>query len=480
MKNVMRLTALFSFALLVFSCTQQSQVSLLETVPADVKSVAVTDLDKLLKEAGCGVSSGKVTFTDDVNALMSHSGIGETEIGMITRFAGSGAVALDEVVMFSDARDRMCLTFHVKDEPTLLSMIDSCGISTGARVEADEYSYYPVQDGFIVVGNGQGWLLERKSHDIVADVKLMLQNAEQASVGKVEWKTRFLENDDMFAALIDVPVSLEAYFGSAEYAATVVGVNADSERDYAVVDVKLYTSEGKRLKINTLLAPINSSFLKYLYPYDIAALAVGVPADVDWHALYETFEPMMSYDTRAALSMMLPYMKSIEGTMSFAFGPVAGAQALNMASVETWEFAMMMPLKPGMAQESYNSIRQLARNYNLPFKEVENAMEYKSGEVTFYLSAVNDCIVFSNREIVERGDTRLSADSFEGKAIALVADVSYKSEIMKAMDIPFGFEFTAWVDDDRLQLRSRLNGASASFLESCIGALAEDINEKNR
>ncbi|MBQ9073945.1 MAG: hypothetical protein IJY30_05780, partial [Muribaculaceae bacterium] len=104
MKNVMRLTALFSFALLVFSCTQQSQVSLLETVPADVKSVAVADLDKLLKEAGCGVSSGKVTFTDDVNTLMAHSGIGETEIGMITRFAGSGAVAVDEVVMFSDAR----------------------------------------------------------------------------------------------------------------------------------------------------------------------------------------------------------------------------------------------------------------------------------------------------------------------------------------------------------------------------------------
>jgi hypothetical protein len=47
-----------------------------------------------------------------------------------------------------------------------------------------------------------------------------------------------------------------------------------------------------------------------------------------------------------------------------------------------------------------------------------------------------------------------------------VLDIPYRSETMKALELPYGINVTAQIDGGRLQIRARFNGSNSSFMST--------------
>ncbi len=472
MKNVKLVFVLVLIGLLSWTCKESELRPLLDTVPSDAKLVAAIDFDRIFKECGCDTEAGKVLLTDELESLVAKNDIDGEIMPFVKSLIQSGSVELTQVLAFVDSRNNPYVTFRVNDESALWMVLDSCSLNQSRHKEQDGYCYTRLSQGFIVTGEGQGWITSKKSHDIVADLKLMLQQTLEASIGITSWKKECLSSDKMISLLGSVSELANGYYRCEEDEDAIALVTLNSERNRAVVDVTLFSETGKRLKLNTMFTNINTSFKRYLYPYDNIAIALGVPDNIDWNHLYESISANLSYEESIAATMIMPYLREISGTLVVAAGPVAGAQSLSQVGVSTWELMVILPLKGNKANDFYQDVRSWARTLKLPIEEVDGSLVYKDGDLSYYVKSEGNNLIISNREIVVRGDTRLTTDMFEGKSFAAVGEVPYNSEIMKALDLPFGFDVTIWCDDNRLQIRASLNRAQSSFLESVIAELA--------
>lgn len=472
MKNVKLVLSLVIIGLLSWTCKESELRPLLDTVPSDAKLVAAIDFDRIFKECGCNVEAGKVTLTDELSSLVAKSDADGVLLPFVKSLLQSGSVELTQVLAFVDSQNDRYLTFRVNDESALWMVLDSCSAIGGRHMEYEGYCYTRLSQGFIVTGDGQGWITSRESHDIVADLKLMLQQTLKTSIDKVSWEKDYLSSGKMITLLGDVNELADGYYGCDESDGAVALLTLDSERNQAVIDVTLLSESGERLKFNKMFAKIDTSFKRYLYPYDNIAVAVGIPDNIDWNQLYESISARLSYEWNVAATMIMPYLREISGTLVVAAGPVAGAQSLSEVNASTWELMVILPLKENKANDFYQDVKSWARTLKLPVDEVGGTLEYKDGEVSYYVKSVGNNLIISNREIVERGDARLSTDMFEGKSFAAVGEVPYNSEIMKALGLPFGFDVTVWCDDNRFQVRTSLNRAQSSFMESVVAELA--------
>lgn len=463
-----------AFVLSLASCKEQISHGLLDTVPSDAKVVASIDLDKFFKEAGCEVASDKVTLTDDLNTVLEKSGLNTSQRLFVKRLAKSGVVSLDEVLYFSNGAKKECLTFKINGLQQFCDFVELNAIDYSAREERDGYVYYCGAKDFIVANEYQGWIIQCRSYDIISDLQLMLSKADESAIADVAWKASFLSQDKILSSLIDdAEGKIAEYCGVAEDLRAVVGLNIDASGDKFTADICAYTADGKSLSLSRAFSKIDTSFLKYLYPNDVAAVAVGVRGDTDWKMLYENIKPLLPREYRIGASVLIPYMEDLDGTVVIAGGPIAGAQSISQYDAETWEFLVIAPLKDGKAVEVYDEVKAMAA----PFVDIENTetgMSGKLGGVTYYLSVVDGSLMFSNREIVERGDTRLSAEQFEGKAVAMVGDIAYKSELMRALDLTYGVDLSLTLDSDRMRLRTRLNGGSTTILKAYFAMLAKN------
>lgn len=464
-----------AFVLLLGACEKQAVPELLDTVPADMKSVASVDLDKFFKEAGCEVKSDKVTLTDDLKIVLEKSGLSSSRVLLISRLAKSGVVSLDEILCFSNSANTQYVTFKINGLQQFCEFVELNAVDFSTKEESDGYVYYRGAENYFIVANEhQGWVIQSHSYDIISDLKLIQNRADESSIADIEWKVSFLSGDKILSALVaDIDGKITEYSGCDEYLQSVVGLSIDATGDNFTADVCVYSADGRLLTLDSAFSKIDTSFLEYLYPNDVASVAVGVRGDTDWNILYERVRPLLPREYRLMANMLIPYLKDIDGTVVVAGGPVAGAQSISRYDAETWEFIVIAPLKEGKAADVYADIKNMASPF-IEIDETETGISGRFGEITFYLSAIDGNLMFSNREIIKRGDARLTADQFESKSVAVIGDIAYNSELMRALDLPYGVDFSLTLDSNRLRLRTRLNGASTSILKACFAMLAKN------
>jgi hypothetical protein len=220
------------------------------------------------------------------------------------------------------------------------------------------------------------------------------------------------------------------------------------------------------------LGLIDTSFLKYTPGETQLAVAAAVNPGLPWKDVLSTAQmiPGLDFGTRMMVESVLSQLQLAEGTVSLAAAPAAGAPALATFSFATWDVIAMARFPEAVTGETVDRITGMARMAGLAVSLDQgiytadlSAVDRRLGSL--YYGALDGNLALSTRPFDSMTDNQL-ASVFEGKSAAAVLDIPYRSETMKALELPYGINVTAQIDGGRLQIRARFNGSNSSFMST--------------
>ena len=458
MKNFKLLFLSIIMALAFVACDEPKQVSLLDYVPQSAEGVMSFNAQKFFSEAGCDVIGDKVEMNSVLRAVYKHFQYHDALPFDVDSLLASGSVDTRQIIAYEHGGCRL-LSFILSDRTALDKQLLRDDRSW--TVEGD-YETIALKNQVVMLRECGEKYLCWVGHGYAPSLIQSIEEAILAPISACEWKREYLCGDRIFSGLFDANFLENA----------MAAIAFDSERDYATIDLKFLDSEGKRVAfIDDQLAPINAEFIQYLYPHDNIAFAVGIPDSVDWNSFVEEFSPRMNNNVKMAIAMAMPYLYDVSGTLAVAVGPAAGAQSILNVGADTWDFVVQLPFKENRATEIYQQVKAIVESKG--GEEIEGCLEYKVDDVIYLLALDGNNLIFSNREIMKRGDASIAPDVFDGKLIAFAGEIGYASELSKALELPFGVSVSAWCEEKNIHARARLNKSGNSFLNATLNELVQ-------
>lgn len=261
-------------------------------------------------------------------------------------YLGHEGVADAEEVAFVESGDgQKYMTFYVEDADKFKELLPKTYTWKGDFASGEE--------GYgICLKDNQVWMAYR------SDVAKVVESVTK-SKGAVVTDLRGLAEALRTPALANVAVP-----------ATVPGAQAKSDALqsskwnilHAVTDgAKLNLSwneiqaDGNPVKIKGL-QEINPAILGYVPENFNITLAAGLTPEFDWTTITRLISGIDDFQTQATLSMVIPYLQSVDGSVLFAAGP-ANAQAYSEPEAGNWNFIIMAHLPQAKINELLGMVR---------------------------------------------------------------------------------------------------------------------------
>ncbi|MCM1517156.1 MAG: DUF4836 family protein [Pseudoflavonifractor sp.] len=443
-----------------------SDSSLLSTVPADATAVARVDAVSLLKEAGCAVDGDKVTLTPALDSLLS----GRVADGL-KAVLGSGAVDLRSVLAFSPTGVGMVVVVRLTDSDDFRDVVSSHGAAWSA---AGDFSFANLPDGLsLLVRDDICWLLDGGRDESYLDG--ILSKAADKSMADVPAVAKALGKDNAFCLALPAGKLLAPLYDAPEYQDCwlTAALKADGKR--LDVEAGLVTAEGKTLDYASGLDKIDTDFLDFLSPQDVLVAAVGIDGDTNWPAVVTALSSRMSRGDAMTLSVLTPYLSRIDGTLAVGVSPVGSTITPGNLSTETLAITVVARMKRGEASKTCKEITEFLSRSRMPMTEDGGMTVAVTPMGTFRYGEHDGYIVVTNRELPGNGARGLQP-RFDGKRLAICADVAYGSGLMTSFGLPFGLTSTLSSTDKSARLSVELAGVGGNVLEVLIAEAAKNMS----
>lgn len=448
-----------------------SQLGLLESVPADAHYIATVNLNKILKNAGCKYNNGIITLSPDLAAIrdrLSADNARMVDVMLLT----SQAIDFDNIVVFGKDAESPVATFGVTDV-TLFETLAS-GAARSVKREDGTATFF-LDDCAVVLDDAQGWVAER--------VEVIEQARLTKSEGKIAPLTdgivKYLDRGDealAFAAKLTGEAVTTRRNGvdntlDGVWACGKINVN----NNILGLDMTFMDKAGQQIDFSNDVATLDTDFLRYIPENSQLLFALGKPSDIK--KLYSALEPFIPKDIKNYVVTALPYLEAIDGTTAVAFNPAAGAQSLAGLSLDAWDATVMTHMPQEKVDALVGTLSMFAATtFRSASHDDINAIKF--GDITLTYGNYDGYFIGSTREIsADRNNSFSSAVT--GKLGALIADIPYGSETMKAFNLPYGFYGSVILEPTLIKGKFRFNGTNEPVLTTVASIVAREMENRN-
>ncbi len=458
------LAAILILAVSVFSGCNKAERTLIETIPGNSGFVGIANLEKILKNAGCRFNDGRITLSEDLLVIRNYLPTDISDAIDILS-AASTTVDLSHVVAFGKDAENIIVTFPITD----IEMFSNVMISMRGTKEknGDLISYR--FNGFTVVTDGnQGWVANDTYQ--VTDA---LKEASGNHIGKFSEIVNFIENPGNAVSLaINTHSNLLPYNlnGVTQTVEDAWICNSLTLNDNIIgTETTIIGRNGTVVDFTPYISTIDTDFLRYVPDNSQAAIAIGQIKNLD--GIINTLSGFIP--AQQSIAAVLPYLKSIDGTIAGALNPSAGSTFLADISPKTWDMTLMVR----MQQSDINALSSLIGMYGSPSKKGSDENEWNTvnlSGIDINYGSFDGYFIASTREISGNRNNSFT-QAFSGKLAAAVIDIPYNSETMKAFNLPYGFYFTIGIENSAIKARFRFNGTNDAVLTTIASIIARNL-----
>lgn len=470
------LTAAFMLVMMlgIAGCSREKQ--LLDTVPADAASVMVLDAEKLTGYMNGSAYGGSLTADEVLDRFLFKAT--KRSRNELKTLLTSDAVDRHAMVGFSVKGDGGSVmssikegdffyTFKINDVDKFVGLLD-----VGSPTVIGDYDVYQLEGAVLFIKDNQGWIAWGDPAGAARKLDTQLDIASNTALSSIKGVTGYLDGDDGF---LRTAISMAQ---TGEQGWVCVTASVDDAGKELEVDANYLDPSGKKAKMDKYLQDINTDMLSYTTPADMIVMAVGIRHDTDWEGLINYCQAIYPLDSRqrAALALVLPYLKRIDGTLLVAAGVTADERISSRKDFSNdVNFVVAVNVAKSQAKATLKDFAGVASLLGIPMIEKDGGYILQAkGMSPVTLKIVNgSTIVFANRSLEQLGnDAALKVMS--GNSFGIWANIPDATG--ETLYGGRGFKLTMSLDGD-FESSFALNGSSTPILEQLAVIMAADDEE---
>ncbi|MCM1347956.1 MAG: hypothetical protein NC338_00975 [Firmicutes bacterium] len=462
MKRLLKLTGLWmSLALIVSSCSSNTE-KLLKSVPFDAEVVATANLVELASKSGVTIEDGRLVLPRE------YSYIKDNIPAEALKTAGqiAGAIDLENVVLFGYInRNQAYLTAMVKDVELMRSLLKSNGwnseMNNGLEVWSQSTSDYA--DCLALSSDEtQVWFLDSRKD--LTNIDEFEHSRKKNNILRYSGLADALTRGNVANLVVDmnaVKVGLDDYWAAVSF---TVNNNA------VVLTSKAITTDGNVLE-TTELQTIDTDFLRYMPSNFICAMAMGVAPGGGFAARMEkSLDESGNNVNRGAFSQIMPFIKALDGTVAFGFGPKSKSSLMKPESPEQWQALFMAH----MSQAKANELTEMARSFFPTSTSSSNGIyTFTSRDFTINYGVVDgNFAVGMGLDLVPNKSNSFTND-FNGKPFAAVFQTPLLSSMVSDTKFDFSIKAAMEVNNSEMRLQINLVGTDAPIIPTLVSTMPD-------
>lgn len=413
MKNLL----IAAIALMLVSCNRSglpTDSSLLSSVPADTRAVAVADLYACAREVGLRISSEGLLDATSSEADLSFVPRNVTEpIKALAR--RRHWVDLSHVAIFADSA-------------TGAIVFTAMRIDGAETTDENENPHVAV-----FVDDNRLWVAS-KPFD-AADLDSIAARASRRSVADIRPFSDFLSSYRPVRAALRP----EPFRNVAGDDFTTIFLAAKSEGNMLSVDITYADSLGNKVDPFSRLSGIDENVYSYLPQATVATLAIGADRHT-FRSILSNYGGVIPLRQRMAAELSSGFLCDSASTIAVGFAPGGSAETISDFSLKTWVFTALLPIEIDRTEDFIDIIDILTQG------------SLQCDIAGPYLAVSN-----ASLEQVASGDDYGTVPS--PSLMRLQGYIPYRSELMKALRLDFGLSLDADCTGGKTSIRlSTLGG----------------------
>lgn len=456
------LTAVLAILLSVTSCTKSS--GLLDTVPANSTAILSLDGDQLLDKAGFKKTGDTYTAPEWFDKLDAP----DDAMARFEQFAS--AIDMGQIIVYmpEGAKGNNSLfTAEVSDAAKLAELL----AQPGAKTEALG-SYTTVKMGHIGIAytDRQVWM-KSPVYDMakfVLEIDGQLSAARQKSAAQLQGVKSALTSDALLGCAVNN-----------KFIAQANDVEVETS-EWATAQVRL---DGNRLNFasqhieadgtpfdNPGVEAINTAVLGYVPSVCNMFLAAGLNDQMAWDNLSDIIASTGGYQAQGVWSIILPYLKAIDGTVMIAAGPTSPSAYID-ATPSNWQAIAMVHMAQDKVNQAVATISGLLSSQGVEIEPQQQGVSKVTlpGDMTVYFGSVDGYLAVANFPFSPNNQNPY-APLVNGKDAAISVTLPVLNTIHPTLPA-FGLTFESTSADGKSNGFIQLTGTEQDFIPAIVEAL---------
>lgn len=426
-------------ALLVSGGCSSTDSELMELVPSSAQSVIVTNLTKMMDEAG---------YTTAPRTMPKWITGGTDMLGNNNEAAK--ALDLDHIVTFAMNGGNFASIVKVRNESTLATLATNAGFT---HADNGGYTVWKGTEADIVVKDHVAW--------IAPEALTMAQLAEtkrENDGNYTLWKglIEFLDTERALSCTVCLEPANASQKG--RYACMAISGNEEA----ASVDFCMMEADGEKIK-NDGITTMQTDFLRYLPRNFNAAIAMGVSPKFNWDKVGEMIESMAGGQARGTFDSVLDLLKRCDGTVALA------ADGYTLPTGSPAVLAMIHMPQEKVDSVVHNVIEQFT-SVGIPAKMREDGQtELSIPNMKIYVGSVDGYLAIGTQPFVADQNNSLTT-TFEGQCGA----ASMQLETLRTFNLGlnYGLDLKAQTGDTDTTIRLKFPGSNERPLANLISLMS--------
>lgn len=452
---------------LTSSCSKRGEI--LDTIPADVTMVATVNVDKLCSSMGVTLKGdGKAEVAAPMQRVLGS----QTEVlDELAALKADGVVDIENVVVAMDGDNVTYVTTFVND---MDKVVEKTQDYVGWNEGSDGYKIGRGGSATLLAKDGQIWAVTG-ARDAIKAVEGMVKGAKELSVGSLDGVAEALARDNMANVAVSAGIASLTTGGKSntevraqdkEWNIASLQTGADNS---LVLDWEMMQSGGQTVKPKGL-QNINPALLAYVPENFNVTFAVGLTGEFDWEPLRKLVMLAGGFQTAAFMSVVNPYLESIDGTVLMAAAP-SSPELLADGDASDWDFIVMAH----MPQDKINSLTGMIRNMMAtagmaPTMTADGLMAIPQYGKTMYIGNVDGYLGISTVGFDNTRNNSLAPTFVNKDMAASLSLVPYSVYVPGAPD-GSGLVLTASMDNGKGSVKLKATGTEYPLLVFLMTAM---------
>lgn len=424
-------------------------------LPGDAMMVMKLDGKKLMEATDIKVDHDKVVLPDYLKKYCQGD-----EAEMLTKIYGM--IDVDKIfIAMMGHQDMYCLA-RVTDYPGLCEMLEAECMTKESQGDYDVYD----TNGSVVGIYKKKYVYLMHVSEAMNDFKALVENVAKNPLSKNTAMAEAVSTDDA----ITMAINYEAYVKAMPVAGVsmpdyikgkYMAMNMNFEGNKLLMDAGMGNMDGSPIKPIATVDDINIALLGYVPENFNVIIASGKPTinDPDY---YEQLQNNMPREFAGVMNMIIPYLKSVDGSSLFALR--LSPEIAAGFNPEYFDVLLMTHMPMDKIQEVVSSLMTTTGMYGMPSKELGDGMYAISFEgIDIYYGATDGYFAISTVPVSATHSSELTK-YFVNKQTAGVVDGSCLQGIL-----PF-YPFAVMQSNGGTDVKSEvtLEGTTEKFLPAVL------------
>lgn len=442
--------------LMTVSCSKKSE--LLDTIPADVKCVAMMDVKGMLENAGAKFTSEGIEVPEALN--------GTDVSGLITlgKLHAAGACDISEIALIVYGKQELVFTFFVTDWEKFKTITSSLNWEEGN----DGYTEGRV-NGVPVLSDGtQCWMVIGSNP--YETVNSLRESAKKEPISKLAGISGVLESDHLLNLALSQMTYGDTDNNTAQQLTIWQTLSASVSDNKIVATAQSMKGDGEKSTVKGM-QHINPAVLSYVPANFNFALAAGFTPEFDWATATSALSSMFArnFQMQGAIAMLTPFLKAIDGTVLLAAGP-SSEESYKDLDPSGWQFLLMAHLPQERINQVMTMIRgSLAQNGISPIDERDGVMTIPQYGMEFHVGNVDGYLALSNIPFENTRQNSL-APMFVNKDAAMTLEIP-SLQLFSESAPAYGLKIKVEMGESEGKAEISLPGAKLPILETLLNTI---------